>query len=109
MQTEAAATEEVLETQLDSDLKTNDPRAYHDHIYYALLHGLSEAQIRKAIEAGQTQLANNIAAERAKEEGTPVTAELLAQVKADLQDYADNELDTANLRASFEDMSEIFE
>lgn len=87
-----AQTEQQLETKLLKDLENNDARAYHDHVYKALLNGMSDNDIRKAIRAGQVELKR---AWEKENQDIPFPG---------IYDFADHELDGAQMRASFEEL-----
>jgi uncharacterized protein YgfB (UPF0149 family) len=45
-----------LSQQLQQDAAANSPRNFHDHVYKALVAGVSDEQIKAAIESAQDKL-----------------------------------------------------
>jgi hypothetical protein len=82
-----AKTEKELEGQLATDIAKTGPKSFHDHVAKAILAGVTDDDVRKAIEANKEELAKVWQAETGE--------------KLDIDDFIANELDNQHFMAIF--------
>lgn len=86
----------LLAKDLTNDVDKNDVQGFHNHAYNAILHGLSENDLRAAIRTGQDKLKAAWDKEQIGKQGKETNP------WPGIEAFADHELDQINMRASFE-------